>query len=205
MPDLPLNPTRDALPRRELVDSVCAALEKQQLMGEYRLLQVPGLRDEAVLVHSVGCSVWTLLGARLGFNAMVEAPAPSALGAEIRSDCAWLEPSAWRPAVLVEFERYEGGTRGQSKLADKLRNLLEAAARWQVRPDLLVLSAWNAGIVSAPPTTIFAEVKRAGFRNASGAYVRGCPGTPLLFHRLIFGSSPGGLLTLDRSHCEVLP
>ncbi|WP_295454568.1 hypothetical protein [uncultured Thiodictyon sp.] len=179
-----------------------SALEGGFIAQSYPVLAQPGVRDEDMLVHSLGCSLWTTLGHDLGFSAVVEAPAPSASGADIRSDSAWFTRGDWRPVVLVEFERFEGGERGQSKLLAKLQNLMEAAWRWGTDPRLLVLSAWSKGVVNAPRTEVFRELLRSGFRNAAGVRVPGYQDLPLLVHRLILNSGGTRLLSLDRSLLE---
>jgi hypothetical protein len=50
---------------------------------------------------------------------------------------------------LIEYERFDGSAE-QQKLEEKLKNLLEAAQRWNHCPKTLVLSAWSQGLVSAP-------------------------------------------------------
>lgn len=179
-----------------------SALEFGFIEDIYPVLTRSGVRDEDVLVHSLGCSVWTILGNHLGFSAVAEAPAPSAAGADIRSDSAWFTRDDWRPVVLVEFERSEGGTRGHAKLMAKLQNLLEAAWRWDSHPRLLILSVWSKGVVNAPRTDVFRELLRSGFRNSAGVKVPGYLDLPLLVHRLILKSSGAGLLTIDRSLLE---
>lgn len=186
----------------EVLSRVRGALEGGFVLSTYPVLGTVGVRDEDVLVHSLGCSLWTILGHELGFAAVVEAPAPAAVGADIRSDSVWFDRDGWRPRVLVEFERFESGDRGQTNLLIKAQNLMEAAARWGLEPRLLVLSAWSHGVVNAPSTDAYRGLLRGGFRNSAGIRVPGYPNVPLLFHRLILRSSGAGSLILDRSKLE---
>lgn len=184
--------------------AVRAALAADVIQRTYPVLVQPGVRDEDVLIHSLGCSLWTVLGHQLGYAALVEAPAPPAAGADIRCDSAWFDRDGWRPVALVEFERFESGPRGEAKLAEKVRNLLEAAARWDTAPRLLVLSAWSVGIVDAPCPDALRALLRDGFTNAAGVRIRGPSTAPLLLHRLLLRVTTGGRLRLAQSTHEVI-
>ena len=59
------------------------------LQRSFPVLFHPGVKDEDVLIHSIGCSLWITVGHELGFSAVVEAPAPAAAGCDIRSDSVW--------------------------------------------------------------------------------------------------------------------
>jgi len=160
-----------------------------------------GLRDEDVFVHSLGCSLWNSLGHEAGYMAVVEAPAPFAVGNDIRSDSVWFRRETGEPAVLIEFERYDGSQRSKEKLEGKLANLRAANARWDGKPDLLVLSAWSVGVVSAPDISAMlartsATVKRAAVTRSGSAARKS-----LLFYRFIFEKDWSGLLKLERLAC----
>jgi len=163
-----------------------------------------GIRDEDVLVHSLGCSAWTAIGTDLGFMAVCECPAPSAYSAGIRSDSVWFSRSTREVEVLVEFERFDGTDTGVRKLEDKARNLLDAAARWPKRPKLCVLSAWSKGTVSAPKTSGLIDLCRMGFKTNAGVEVPPMRDVTLLFNRLIFKSNPDRSLSLLHSLSERL-
>jgi len=174
------------------------------LQRSFPVLFHPGVKDEDVLIHSIGCSLWNTLGHELGFSAVVEAPAPAAAGCDIRSDSVWFHRPTWSPQVLIEFERFEGGARGTTKLDAKVANLLEAASRWGRGPRLLILSAWSKGVVNAPSVDSFRHALLRGIKNSLGVHVPGRPGCPLLFTRFIFRTQAPGLLTLhSRSFAEV--
>lgn len=162
------------------------------------------LRDQDILVHSIGCSVWTTLGHELGWMAIVECPAPESHGPDIRSDCAWFSRSCSVPACLIEFERYDGSPKGQTKLENKLGNLLQAAQRWSLAPELLVLSAWTQGIVSPPDIDRFHHILKRGFTTHTGALVTLQCRTQFILNRFIFEKTSRSALKLNRLCCERL-
>ena len=156
-----------------------------------------GVKDEDVMIHSLGCSVWNTLGHELGFMAVVEGPAPIASGNDIRSDSIWFDKANNTPLVLIEFERYDGTDRGFGKLEEKLGNLMEASMRWGGQPKLLVLSAWSPGLVSAPDLEKLELMFRQGFSNSKGAKVFAPTDCQLLLHRFVLGESHKYFLQLQ--------
>ena len=189
----------------ELLDRVVTAMSSLDFVARtYPMLTDWGVRDQDVLVHSLGCSAWTALGQELGFMAVCECPVPTAYSADIRSDSVWFSRSSRAPEVLIEFERFDGSSRGEQKLDEKVRNLLDAAARWGGVPKLLVLSAWSKGVVSAPDTNKLTERCRMGFKTAVGVDVPPIRGASVLFNRLIFNVQRDGSLALTQSRCERL-
>jgi hypothetical protein len=136
--------------------------------------------------------------------AVCECPVPAAYSADIRSDSVWFSRSTWSPEVLIEFERFDGSARGEQKLDEKVRNLLDAAARWGGVPKLLVLSAWSKGVVSAPDTKKLTSRCKMGFKTAVGVEVPPIRGAAVLFNRLIFNVQRDGSLSLTQSRCERL-
>lgn len=163
-----------------------------------------GVRDEDVLVHSIGCSAWNMLGSDLGYMAVTECPVPMTHGADIRSDSTWFSRSQRTPNVLIEFERFDGTDRGQIKIDEKLRNLLEASMRWGDTPSVLILSAWSKGVVSAPNKAMFQQRCHRGFKSSVGALVPPVRNTAVLFSRFIFETESDGLLLLKQMRCERL-
>jgi hypothetical protein len=182
MNDLPLQ-IQDAL-EGEFIDRAFPVLKKQ------------GVTDVDVIVHSLGCSVWNTLGHELDYMAVVERPAPVASGNDIRSDSVWFDKDNIAPCVLVEFERYDGTERGKNKLIEKLKNLMEAAMRWDNQPVLLVLSAWNSGLVSAPDFGSLEDIFRKGTTNSKGSIIPMPVSCTLLLHRMVFNQEADGLLRL---------
>lgn len=160
-----------------------------------------GLRDEDVFVHSLGCSLWNSLGHEAGYMAVVEAPAPSAVGNDIRSDSVWFRRETGDPVVLIEFERYDGSQRSKENLEGKLANLRVANARWDGKPDLLVLSAWSVGVVSAPDISAMLARTSATVNSAMGTRSGSAVCKSLLFYRFIFEKDRSGLLKLERLAC----
>jgi hypothetical protein len=170
----------------------------------YPMLSKWGVRDEDVLVHSLGCSAWNALGNDFGFMAVTECPAPATHGADIRLDSTWFGREQRTPDVLVEFERFDGTERGQQKLDEKLRNLLEASMRWEGVPSVLILSAWSKGVVSAPQKAPLLERCHRGFRSSVGAQIPPVRDTAVLFSRFMFEIELSGYLLLKQSRCERL-
>ncbi|WP_409338938.1 ATP-binding protein [Pseudomonas aeruginosa] len=119
----------------DLPARICSAMSTLEFVDRsYPMLSSWGVRDEDVLVHSLGCSAWNELGSELGFMAVAECPVPMTHGADIRADSTWFSRTQRTPDVLIEFERFDGTDRGQKKLDEKLCNLLEASMRWGDAP-----------------------------------------------------------------------
>lgn len=188
----------------EIVAAIQAKLEGQFIDEYFPVLKKHGLRDEDVLVHSLGCSVWNTLGHELGYTAVVEGPAPVASGNDIRSDSVWFDRSSNVPVVLIEFERYDGTDRGRSKLVEKLTNLMEAAVRWNGIPQLLVLSAWSPGLVSAPDFAYLENLFVKGARNTKGTLIPKPTGCELLLHRMVFDQEADGNLRIKHMSYRTL-
>lgn len=189
----------------DLARRICAEMSSVDFVGRtYPMLSSWGVRDEDVLIHSLGCSAWNELGSELGFMAVTECPVPMTLGADIRSDSTWFSRAHRIPDVLIEFERFDGTDRGQKKLDEKLCNLLEASMRWGDAPSVLVLSAWSKGVVSAPNKEMFLQRCRQGFKSAVGAQVPAIRNTAVLFSRFIFEIERSGTLLLKQTRCERL-
>lgn len=132
-----------------------------------------GVKDEAVMVHSLGVSAWNTLGHELNFQAVAECPAPPGIGDVIRSDSVWFDKENHKPAVLIEFERYDGTIHSKNKLRDKVANLVEASFRWQAESALIILVAWNTDIVSAPDFQGLCLQIKQGSKNNTGYVVPG--------------------------------
>ncbi|WP_434462281.1 hypothetical protein ACMV5L_02915 [Serratia plymuthica] len=169
----------------------------------FPLLASGKLLDQDVLVHSLGCSVWNTFGHEQSFMAVVECPAPGTFGADIRSDSGWFHKSSASPVCLIEFERFDGSAKGQQKLEEKLKNLLEAAQRWNHSPKTLALSAWSQGLVGAPDTQKLKDICRMGFTSSTGTQVSAAPDVEVVFSRFLFIKNLS-MIVLDRIHYEVL-
>lgn len=189
----------------DLPSRICAEMSSLDFVDRsYPMLSNWGVRDQDVLVHSLGCSVWNELGSNLGFMAVTECPVPITHGADIRSDSTWFNRSQRTPEVLIEFERFDGTDRGQKKLDEKLCNLLEASMRWGDLPSVLILSAWSKGVVSAPNKELFLQRCRQGFKSSVGAQVPAIRDTAVLFSRFIFEIERSGVLLLKQIRCQRL-
>lgn len=169
----------------------------------FPLLASGKLLGQDVLVHSLGCSVWNTFGHEQSFMAVVECPAPGTFGADIRSDSGWFHKSSASPVCLIEFERFDGSAKGQQKLEEKLKNLLEAAQRWNHCPKTLVLSAWSQGLVGVPDTQKLKDICRMGFTSSTGTQVIAAPDVEVVFSRFLFIKNLN-MIVLDRIHYEVL-
>jgi len=189
----------------DLARRICAEMSSLEFVDRsYPMLSSWGVRDEDVLIHSVGCSVWNALGSELGFMAVTEYPVPMTHGADIRADSTWFSRTQRTPDVLIEFERFDGTDRGQKKLDEKLCNLLEASLRWGDAPSVLILSAWSKGVVSAPNKEVLLQRCRQGFKSSVGAQVPAIRNTGVLFSRFIFEIERSGTLLLKQIRCERL-
>jgi hypothetical protein len=136
--------------------------------------------------------------------AVSECPVPMTHGADIRADSTWFSRTQRTPEVLIEFERFDGTDRGQKKLDEKLCNLLEASLRWGDTPSVLILSAWNKGVVSTPNKEVFVQRCRQGFKSSVGAQVPPLRNTTVLFSRFIFDIECSTNLILKKIRCERL-
>ncbi|MFT6906673.1 MAG: hypothetical protein ACJAS1_003341 [Oleiphilaceae bacterium] len=163
----------------------------------YPVLTSWGVKDEDVLVHSLGCSVWNTLGHQLGYMAVVEAPAPSGAGNDIRSDSVWFSYANQQPEVVIEFERYEGSRTDKIKLVSKLMNLLEAYHRWDKKPSVLVLSFWSKEVVSAPEIRELNQIVKYGANNSKGVFIPGVADAKLLLNRFFFEQRKNNFLYLQ--------
>ncbi len=156
-----------------------------------------GVKDEDVLIHSLGVSAWNTLGHELGYQAVAECPAPFGMGDDIRSDSTWFNKKSQQPTVFIEYERYDGSLRSKQKLKDKLANLMEATHRWQQSPALMILVAWNKDIVSPPDTNDLIQLVKQGFKNRKGIKIPGAHPRNFLFCRFMLETFPSGDLKLQ--------
>ncbi|NLD94870.1 MAG: hypothetical protein GX639_19620 [Fibrobacter sp.] len=170
----------------------------------YPILTSWGVNDEDVFVHSIGCSVWNTLGQHLGYMPVIECPAPSAHGADIRTDSTWFSLKEKVPFVLIEFERFDGTDRGQKKLEEKLCNLIEASVRWERSPSVLVLSVWSKGVVSALNKERLIKICRNGFKSTAGVAIQPYKSMSVILNRLIFEIVNTGQIILKQTRCERL-
>ncbi len=147
-----------------------------------------GVKDQDVMVHSLGVSAWNTLGHELGFMAVAECPAPPSMvaGDDIRSDSVWFDKTTRMPVVVIEFERYDGTTKAMQKMAEKAEHLLEANQRWGGAPQVLILASWSKAMVSVPDHRTLTTTIHQGFKNLKGTMVHGNPAAKFLFSRFCF-------------------
>ena len=180
----------------DLVQQIQDKLNGNFIEKAFPILLHQGVKDEHVSVHSIGCSLWNTLGHEFDYMAIVEGPAPSAAGNDIRSDSVWFEKKSVVPKVLIEFERFDGSYKGKRKLVEKLINLVDAAARWQSSTELLVLSFWSQDLVSLPDINELEQIFQNGTLNSKGAFIQVPPNCQLLINQMMFIKGYDGLLLL---------
>lgn len=188
----------------DIADAIRDKLESSFIEDAFPVWTSHGVKDEDVFIHSIGCSVWNTLGHELGYMAIAEGPAPVASGNDIRSDSVWLDKQTNTPLVLVEFERYDGTSKGKSQLLKKLINLMEAASRWESKPVLLVLSAWSPGLVSAPDFEQLEKTFLKGAFNNQGSFIPRPKNCGLLLQRMVFEPHADGLYRLNKKIYRIL-
>ncbi|MCG7584802.1 hypothetical protein [Photobacterium sp. OFAV2-7] len=182
----------------KLFELICQQFNESDFISRtYPALTEWGVKDEDVILHSLGCSVWNTLGHELGLMAVVEAPAPVGAGNDIRSDSVWFDRQSRQPEVLVEFERYDGTVRDKQKIEHKLSNLMEAYHRWECKPTVLILSIWSQGVVSAPDITGLYQRFSRGTTNSKGMFIPGIADAELMVNRFFFNRMPDGNLRLQ--------
>lgn len=179
-----------------LIQQIQNKLNSDFIENAFPVLLHQGVKDEHVYVHSIGCSLWNTLGHEFDYMAVVEGPAPSAAGNDIRSDSIWFDKKTVTPKVLIEYERFDGTYKGKRKLLEKLINLIDAAARWQSSTELLVLSFWSQDLVSLPDFNELEQVFQNGALNNKGAFLQVPNNCQLLINRMMFIKGSDGLLRL---------
>jgi hypothetical protein len=115
---------------------------------------------------------------------------------DIRTDAIWFERQTRQPRVFVEFERFSGTDSDKIKLQKKVKNLLLAQLRWNLRSTCLVLAYWSIGLKSLPDHHRLKLIVRNGFELADGTHVNGNPSVQLLLLQFVFQSAQDGLLRL---------
>ena len=146
-----------------------------------------GVRDESVLVHSLGCNYLAELGRSLGFWAMNEFPVRVNGARTIRPDAVWWNREDRSVRFLTEFERFTAGQ--ETKLADKAKNLLEVYHAAEPKPPVVLLMGWaTSGTDLTLARKTVAAIARDGFRNQDGKWVAGVASpNRFLLYFAIFG------------------
>jgi hypothetical protein len=124
--------------------------------------------DEGSL-HSYMLSALVLVGDRLGYSPVSDAPIFDRLdkllmgeGAK-RPDAVWFQRGQDEIRCLIEFERYTNRS-----LVPKARNLLIMSKELQPLPQLIVLNYWTYSTVSPEMLREVQSVFAHGFRHAAG-------------------------------------
>lgn len=137
--------------------------------------------DEGSL-HAYMLSALVLVGDRLGFTPVADAPIFDRLdkllmgeGAK-RPDAIWFQRGQDEIRLLLEFERFTSRS-----LAPKARNLLIMGKELQPMPRLVVLNYWTYTPVAADALHEVQAVFAHGFRHATGVLFPplGCPALAL--------------------------
>jgi hypothetical protein len=175
----------------ELLDREAAGLAFAR--SAFPLWVGTGIADHRHTLHSVGVSYWVALGHHLGYTGVGELPAPAppdraATSDDIRSDAVWLDRGSGAPALLAEYERYEGPT-DFDKLQGKADNLLRAYHRWG-RPRTLVLGYWSKRLLDLPDHDRLRRRFRSGFVTAARERVPGGEAA-ILFYQFIHREAAG--------------
>jgi hypothetical protein len=141
------------------------------LRDTFPMLPNWGVRDEGVLIHSLGCNYLAALGRNLGFWAINECPFRVSKSKIIRPDAVWWHRPDRQVAFLAEFERYEDGH--DSKLEAKAKNLVETYAAIHPRPLVVLLLTWlfaGTDLKGARPAV---AVAYNGFQVAGNTWIGG--------------------------------
>ena len=158
-----------------------------------------GVRDESVLVHSLGCSFLTLMGDRLGYVAVSEVPAPrqgshAHISEDVRSDSVWFDRETSSVELIAEFERYSGK---QKDLAPKVESLLLAHHRWGKPGTVLILAYWTIGLVSLPDHAALRQIVSGGYQTGLRERVSGDSSARIEFLQYVLQEDQDGLLRLS--------
>lgn len=169
----------------QLAEKLVMTLQDTRFLPQvYRDLYALGI-DEGSL-HAYMLSALVLVGDRLGFSPVSDAPIFDRLdkllmgeGAK-RPDAVWFARGRQEIRCLVEFERYTSHS-----LLPKARNLLIMGKEIQPVPHLVVLNYWTYSPIPADilhePQTVFAR----GFRHASGILFPPLPCAALVLETLV--------------------
>ena len=152
----------------KLAQNLIASLRNRTLLPSiFPALFTEGI-DEGSL-HAYMLSALVLVGDRLGFSPVSDAPVFDRLdkllmgeGAK-RPDAVWFERGQKEIRCLIEFERYTSRA-----LAPKARNLLIMGKELQPSPHLIVLNYWTYAPVSADALSELQSVFVHGFRHSAG-------------------------------------
>jgi hypothetical protein len=156
------------------------------LRDTFPMLTDWAVRDESVLIHSLGCNYLAALGRHLGFWAINECPLRVSDSKTIRPDAVWWHRPERQVMFLAEFERYELGQ--DVKLEAKAKNLLETYTTVVPRPVLVLLLTWLYAGTDLKGARTAGAVAYNGFQAAGNAWIRGMnPEHRFMHYFAVFG------------------
>jgi hypothetical protein len=144
------------------------------------------VRDESILVHSLGCNYLAALGRNLGFWAINEFPVRVPSEKTVRPDAVWWTRPDRKVRFIAEFERYTPGQ--EKKLTEKTCNLVETCQTLHGTPVVALLLGWAMAGTDLAEAAKASAAAFSGFRNQNGDWVPGlCSDHKFLQAFAIFG------------------
>ena len=151
-----------------------------------------GVEDFSHTIHSLGCNYLSAFGREAGFWAVSEYPVripTSDRSHSVRSDVAWWARPQGDVILVGEFERYDGG---ESKLAEKAKNLLQAHHTLGDAPRVLLLVAWTISGTNVGTNDNVDRVMHRGFQPKNAPEVPGLSGSSaFVMATAVFGDIDG--------------
>jgi hypothetical protein len=160
------------------------------LRDSFPMLTDWAVKDESVLIHSLGCNYLAALGRHLGFWAINECPFRVSGGNTIRPDAVWWNKDDRQVMLLAEFERYQAGQ--DAKLQAKAKNLVETYASITPKPVVALLLTWVFTGTDLKGARSAGSVAYNGFAGAGKSWIGGMAGDHRFLHYFaIFGREGG--------------
>jgi len=175
----------------ETATDIAKALEEEFrtlafLRDTFPMLTDWAVRDESVLIHSLGCNYLAALGRHLGFWAINECPIKVDQNKTIRPDAVWWHRPDRQILFLAEFERYEVGQ--NTKLEAKAKNLVETYAAIAPKPVVALLLTWILAGTDLKGARTASTVAYQGFQRSAGSWISGMNGEHRFLHYFaVFG------------------
>lgn len=184
-----LNPATSFLAGSDLAQRLIRSLRDPAFLPTiYSSVFVTGVDDGSL--HAFMLSALVLVGDRLGYTAVCDAPIFDRLdkvltgeGAK-RPDAVWFRRGSSDVMCLIEFERYSG-----LSLVLKAQNLLVMGKELQPSPELVVLNYWTYTSCSDTDLRAAAGVFAHGFQHTSGMTFRPLDCPSLMLETLVKGSA----------------
>jgi hypothetical protein len=141
------------------------------LRDTFPMLTDWAVRDESILIHSLGCNYLAALGRHLGFWAINECPFRVSNNRTIRPDVVWWHQSDRQVIFLAEFERYDLGF--EAKLEAKAKNLVETYAAVSPKPTVVLLLTWIYAGTDLKGARTAGAVAYNGFQAEGNSWIGG--------------------------------